>query len=356
MKSEIRITRSKELKPHPKDKELGFGQFFTDHMFVMDYSPQSGWSDPRIEPYGAFPIEPAAMVFHYGQAIFDGMKAYRSAKGTIHLFRPHKYLSRLNESARRVCIPEVDTEFVLDALKVLIGIERGWIPNSREASLYIRPFIIATDSALGVRASRTYRFFIILSPVGAYYPEGFKPVKIFITTKYVRAVRGGVGEAKTSGNYAASLLASEEAKKLGFTQVLWLDAIERRFIEEVGTMNIFVKLGDELATPALSGSVLSGITRDSVIRFCRDRGIRVSERPISIDEVIEAHKSQTLKEVFGSGTAAVISPVSELWYSDQRFIINDGEVGETAAMLYDEITAIQYGLNPDPYGWIMELQ
>lgn len=292
------------------------------------------------------------MVLHYGQGVFEGLKAYRTDGGGIQLFRPQENLKRLNNSCRMLCIPEFDEGFLLQALKKLLQIEKDWVPNAPETSLYIRPTIVAMDPYLGVRASHTYRFFIILSPVGAYYPEGFNPVKIQVTREHVRAVRGGVGEAKTLGNYAASLLAGDKAHQAGYTQVLWLDGVELKYVEEVGSMNIFFVIGDELVTPALNGSILPGITRDSVLALGRKWGLTVSERLISIDEVVTAHESGQLKEIFGSGTAAVISPVGELNYDGRSFAIGGNQVGPLAQKFYKAITEIQYGAVDDTMGWV----
>ncbi len=349
---EIAITKAASLKSKPEADRLGFGTLFTDHMFNMDYDPENGWHHPRIEPYDAIPMDPSTMVLHYGQGVFEGLKAYRTAEGNIQLFRPQENFKRLNNSCRLLCIPEFDETFMLAALKRLLEIEKDWVPNAPETSLYIRPTIIAMDPFLGVRASHTYRYFIILSPVGAYYPEGFNPIKILVTREHVRAVRGGVGEAKTLGNYAASLLAGDKAHQAGYTQVLWLDGVELKYVEEVGSMNIFFVIGDELITPALNGSILPGITRDSVLDLGRKWGLKVSERLISIDEVVNAHEAGQLKEIFGSGTAAVISPVGELNYDGRILSVGDGNVGPLSQKLYKAITEIQYGTAEDAMGWV----
>ena len=349
---EITITKAASLKPKPDPASLGFGTLFTDHMFNLDYNPEKGWHNPRIEPYGPITMDPSTMVLHYGQGVFEGLKAYHTAGGTIQLFRPQENMKRLNNSCRLLCIPEFDEDFMLEALKTLLRVERDWVPTAPETSLYIRPTILAMDPFLGVRASHTYRFFIILSPVGAYYAEGFNPVKIMVTREHVRAVRGGVGEAKTLGNYAASLLAGDKAHQAGYTQVLWLDGVEQKYIEEVGSMNIFFIIGDELITPALNGSILPGITRDSVLTLGKAWGLKVSEKQITIDDLMAAHAAGHLKEIFGSGTAAVISPVGELCYGERVLQIGDGHVGPVAQKLFDAITAIQYGQNEDTMGWI----
>jgi len=349
---DLKITKVKTHNQLPDDSKLGFGEIFTDHMFNMDYNLEQGWYNARIEPYAPIVMDPATMVLHYAQAIFEGLKAYRTSSGKIQLFRPDRNMARFNRSASFVCIPEIDEAFVLYAIKKLISVDKEWIPRTPETSLYIRPTIIATDHYLGVRPSNTYRLFIILSPVGAYYPEGFNPVSIWVTDKHVRAVRGGLGEAKTPANYAASLYGAEVAKEAGYTQVLWLDAIEHRNIEEVGTMNIMFVINGELITPPLGGSILPGITRDSVLTLAKHWNIPVAERPITIDELIGAHKDGSLQEIFGSGTAAVISPVSHLAWHDDVLTVRDGRVGPMAKRFYDAITDIQYGRAEDPFGWI----
>ncbi len=350
---EITIKKADTLKEHPDDSSLGFGTYFTDHMFVMDYAPEKGWHDPRIEPYGPMEMYPSSMVLHYGQAIFEGLKAYHTDSGGVQLFRPRDNIKRMNRSGERLCMPPLDEDFVLEAMLELLKLEKGWVPKADGTSLYIRPTIIATDPYIGLRPSFTYRFFIILSPVGAYYPEGFDPVKIWVTSKYVRAVRGGVGEAKTAGNYAASLYATKLANEDGYTQVMWLDGVDLKYVEEVGSMNIFFVIGDELITPELNGSILSGVTRDSVIQLAESWGIKVVERKISIDEVYAAHADGSLKEVFGSGTAAVISPVGNIKFDGKEITIGDGGVGPLAARFFNDLTAIQYGKAEDPFNWIM---
>lgn len=348
----LTIKKADPLKNKPDDHHLGFGTHFTDHMFNMDYAPEKGWHTPRIEPYGPIVMDPATMVLHYGQGVFEGLKAYRTESGGVQLFRPRENIKRLNRSARRLCIPEVDEDKLLEALKQLIGIESEWVPRAPETSLYIRPTIIATDPFLGVRASKTYRLFVILSPVGAYYPEGFNPIKIWVTREFVRAVRGGVGEAKTPGNYAASLLAGNKAHLEGYTQVLWLDGVEQKYLEEVGSMNIFFVIDAEIITPALNGSILPGVTRDSVIKLAEHWNMKISERLIGIDELIEAHGAGKLSEIFGSGTAAVISPVGEIKYGGRVYAVGDGGVGPLAQKFYAALTDIQYGRASDPMGWI----
>jgi branched-chain amino acid aminotransferase len=352
-KLSLEITRSTHPKPRLADAELGFGQVFTDHMLIMDYTKEVGWHDARIEPYGPLTLDPACLVLHYGQSVFDGFKAFRSSAGGVVLFRPKDHLARLNVSSARLCIPPLDETFVLDALKQLIRLDADWVPRTLGCSLYIRPVIIATEGGLGVRPAKAYQFFTILSPVGAYYKEGFRPVRILVSDKYVRTVRGGLGAAKTPANYAASLLAGEEAKAAGFTQVLWLDGAERTYVEEVGTMNIFFRLGDALVTPAREGTILAGITRDCVIRLAAHWGIQVEERRISMPEVQATHEAGELLEVFGSGTAAVISPVSELVFQGRSLTINQGRIGDWTQRLFQTLTGIQYGKMEDPFGWTM---
>ena len=353
----LKITQARpdELKTKPDGAALGFGKFFSDHMFTMRYTQGVGWHDLEIKKYHDFALAPSAMGLHYGQAIFEGLKAYRRADNQILLFRPKDNLRRMNVSACRLCMPEFDVDPVLDAMKKLIVLDQEWVPRSPGATLYIRPFMIASEAALGVRPSKEYIFCIILSPVGAYYPEGFNPVKIYVSDTYVRAVPGGVGSVKTAGNYAASIKAAMEAQALGYTQVLWLDAIERRYIEEVGTSNIFFKINGKLITPPLAGTILPGITRDSVIQLAKDWGLEIQERPISIDEVIEANASGALEEVFGTGTAAVISPVASLYYKGHTITLNQGRTGNLSQKMFDVLQEIQYGKRPDSHGWIEPL-
>lgn len=333
-------------------ENLVFGKVFTTHVFQMDYDSAIGWNNPTIKKFTDINISPGALVFHYGQSIFEGLKAYKQVDGRIGIFRPDKNIERLNNSARRVCIPEVDVDFVLKALKELIKIDKDWIPTKPGYSLYIRPVVFASDAVLGVRPGDQYKFFIMLCPVGPYYPEGFKPVPIMATDKYVRAVRKGVGDCKTAGNYASSLMAQREARSEGYSQVLWLDAIEQKYIEEVGTMNIFISFKNEIATPALTGSILPGVTRMSVIQILKDWGYNINERLVSLKEVIEAYEKNELNEIFGTGTAAVISSVSKLKYKDKILQFSDSEPGEIGTKLYKAITDIQYGKAEDRYGWI----
>ena len=343
------------MKEKPNENSLGFGQYMADHMFVMLYDENIGWHDAVIKPYENFSLDPAAMVLHYGQAIFEGLKAYRGNDDRIYLFRPTDNLKRMNVSAARMCMPEIPEDMVYSAMNKLVALDKDWVPRAEGATLYIRPTMIASEAGLGVRPARQYIFFIINSPVGAYYPEGFNPVKIFVTDKYVRAVAGGVGNVKTAGNYAASIMAAVEAQKQGYTQVLWLDAVERMYIEEVGTMNIFFLIDDELVTPPLTGSILPGITRDSVLRLTKDWGLKVAEKRITIDDVLLANEKGSLQEIFGTGTAAVISPVGELYYKGRVCSINNGTTGKLAQKLFDELQAIQNGYIKEPYGWVVEV-
>ena len=352
----IEIIRTNNPKPKPADvSKLGFGSYFTDHMFIMNYDEGKGWHSPRIVPYGPLSLDPAAMCLHYGQEVFEGLKAYRTPDGEAVLFRPDRNMARLNLSNERLCIPLIDEEFALKALKLLVKIERDWIPDGEGTSLYIRPFIIATDPHIGVRPASHLLFIIILSPVGAYYPQGINPVNIYVERKYVRTVRGGTGYVKTAGNYAASLKAQDEAYNQGYTQVLWLDGVERKYIEEVGTMNVFFKIDGEIITPALQGSILGGITRMSCIELLRHWGYRVSERPITLDEVEKAAEQGLLEEAFGTGTAAVISPIGELKVDDRNIVINGNKIGEVARRLYDTLTGIQTCRIDDPFGWVVKI-
>ncbi|CAM5795440.1 MULTISPECIES: branched-chain amino acid aminotransferase [Brevibacillus] len=355
MALQLEVSLATEKKEKPDFNKLGFGQIFTDHMFVMDYSEGKGWHDPRIVPYAPLTLDPAAMVFHYGQSVFEGLKAYRTRENNILLFRPDKNMHRMNVSNERIDMPQIDEAFVLEALRELIKIDQDWIPSAPGTSLYIRPFMIATEPYLGVRPSHSYKLVIILSPVGAYYAGGMKPVKIHVESKYVRAVRGGTGNAKTAGNYAASLKAQSEAKVLGYEQVLWLDGVEGKYIEEVGAMNVFFKVKGEIWTPALNGSILDGVTRNSVLQLLRDWGLPVHEKRISMEELQQAHANGELEEAFGTGTAAVISPIGELNWNQHQMFINGQEVGELTMKLYDTLTGIQYGEVEDKFGWTVKV-
>lgn len=354
---DIRFEKTTAPKEKPAaDNPLVFGTIFTDHMFVMDYVEGQGWIDPRVVPYQPIILEPSAMVFHYGQEMFEGLKAYKAVDGRTLLFRPNKNAERANRSNRRLCIPEIPEEDFVQAVKAVVKADEAWIPTKEGTSLYIRPFIIATDPFLGVRPSNTYKFIIILSPVGAYYPEGINPVKIWIEDEYVRAVKGGIGEAKTGGNYVASMAAQVKAHDEGYSQVLWLDGVHRKYIEEVGAMNIVFKINGTIVTPALNGSILPGVTRDSVLSLCREWGIPVEERQVSVDEIVDAARTGAMEECFGTGTAAVISPVGELRFEDERMTIGGGKIGPVAQKVYDTITGIQLGKVEGPEGWSVEVE
>ncbi len=354
---DIRYELREDLKQAPsEDDPLTFGKIFTDHMFVMDYETGKGWHDPRVMPYQALSLEPSSMVFHYGQEMFEGMKAYKAVDGRTLLFRPDMNAKRAINSNKRLCIPEIPEEDFVQAIEAVVKVDQAWIPNKPGTSLYIRPFIIATDAFLGVRPSNTYKFIVILSPVGAYYKEGLNPVKIWVEDDYVRAVRGGIGEAKTGGNYVASLASQVKADNEGYSQVLWLDGVERKYVEEVGAMNIFFKIDGKIVTPKLNGSILPGVTRYSVIDLCNKWNIPVEERKITIQEIYDAHQAGELEEVFGTGTAAVISPVGTLRWEDHIMTINGGQIGEYSQKFYDTITNIQVGKAPDILNWTVEVK
>ena len=343
-------TATPKAKPVPGQK-LGFGKIFTDHMFIMNYTEGQGWHDPRVVPFQNISLSPAAMVYHYGQEMFEGLKAYKGDDGEVYLFRPDMNAKRTNATNDRLVIPQLPEEDFVQAVKAVVDVDRDWVPTDPGTSLYIRPFIIDTDEFLGIAPSKTYLFIIILAPSGAYYESGLAPVGIWIEDEYVRAVRGGIGFAKTGGNYAASLIAQQKAHDAGYSQVLWLDGVERKYIEEVGAMNIFFKIAGKVITPSLNGSILPGITRNSTIALCKKWGYEVEERKISVDELLEAQANGTLEECFGTGTAAVISPVGKLRYIDEVMTINGGQIGELSQKLYDTITGIQTGRLPDEMGW-----
>ena len=355
---EIKITEiaPEKMKIKPEDENnLGFGKIFTDHFFIMKYTKEAGWNSASVEQYRSLTLDPAAMCLHYGQEIFEGLKAYRGTDDSIYLFRPKENIERMNQSAERLCMPQIDETLFMDALQKLVMLEKDWVPHSNGTSLYIRPTMIATEKAVGLHVSSEYIFFIILSPVGAYYPQGFSPTKIYVSEKYVRAAEGGIGYCKAAGNYAASFYAGEEASNMGYTQVLWLDAKERKNVEEVGTSNIFFVIGDDLITPPLSGSILPGVTRRSVIEMASSWGINVQERTLSMDEILRAHSAGTLKEVFASGTAAVISPVGHIYYKGSEYCINADKAGPLTDRLYHELLQIQYGKKEDPFGWRVKI-
>lgn len=352
---EIKITRAQTLKEKPESSTLVFGKSMTDHMFIVDYDAGQGWHDPRIVPYAPLQIDPAAKVLHYAQEIFEGLKAYRTDDGSIQLFRPMDNIRRMNDSAERISLPQIPEELALAGITELVKLERDWVPHEKDTSLYIRPFMIGLDAALGVHSSHHCQYIVIVCPVGAYYPEGLNPVKIYVEDEDVRAVKGGTGMAKTGGNYAASLAGQVKAHNDGYSQVLWLDGVERKYIEEVGAMNIFFKIDGKVVTPMLNGSILPGITRDSVLRICRDWGLPTEERRISVEELLQAQKEGKLEEVFGTGTAAVISPVGKLRYKDDVMVIGDNKIGPLSQKLYDTVTGIQLGSLEDKYGWRVQV-
>jgi branched-chain amino acid aminotransferase len=353
---EIKIIKNENSKVKPEAATLGFGKFFTDHMFIMDYTAGQGWHDARIVPFGKFEIHPACTALHYGSEIFEGLKAYRKADGSVQLFRPIENIRRMNRSAERLCLPEIPEDMALEILEKFISFEKDWTPSAPGTSLYIRPFMFGNDETLGVHAVHNATFMIILSPVGSYYKEGINPVKIMIEDTDVRAVRGGTGEAKCGGNYAASNRAGEKAEKQGYSQVLWLDGVERKYIEEVGAMNVMFKIAGEIVTPALVGSILPGITRKTCLEILRKEGYKVSERLLSIDELEKAMADGTLEEAWGCGTAAVISPIGELAYKGKKYTVCGGKIGEVTQHLYDTITGIQWGKLEDTFGWTYALK
>jgi len=348
---DIKITRAAALKPQPDPDTLVFGKTFTDHMFLMNYTDGQGWHDPRVEPYGPLPFDLSCMVFHYAQEIFEGMKAYRTPAGRVQLFRPYENARRMNSSCRRLCIPEIPEEDFVQAVKAIVDADQAWVPHKVGTSLYIRPFIIATDCSLGVHASHSYLFAIICCPVGAYYPEGINPVKIYVEDEDVRAVKGGTGFTKCGGNYAASIRAGERAEEQGFSQVLWLDGVHRKYIEEVGSMNVMFKINGTVVTPELTGSVLPGITRKSCLELIRSWGIPVEERLISAQELFDAAQAGTLEEAWGTGTAAVVSPIGLLVWEDRRAAVSGGSIGPLTQKLYDTLTGIQWGTVEDAHSW-----
>ena len=352
---QIKIQKTTTPKQKPDWKNLGFGHIFTDHMFIMDYDEGQGWHDARVVPYQPLVLDPSALVFHYAQECFEGLKAYRLADGSVQLFRPDKNAERMQSTHDRLCIPQIPVADFVDAVKALVSVDKDWVPSEPDTSLYIRPFTIATEGVLGVKASASYQFIIICSPSGAYYAEGLNPVKIYVEEEFVRACPGGTGAIKCGGNYAASMAAGEKAHKLGYSQVLWLDGVERKYVEEVGAMNIMFKLNGEIYTAATSGTVLPGITRMSCIEVLKKEGFKVSERLLSIDELSSALENGTLKEAWGCGTAAVVSPIGELCYKGKKYPVNNGEIGETTQHLYDTLTGIQWGKIEDTFGWTVKV-
>lgn len=348
---DIKVTLTKNPKEKPDQNNLGFGKIFTDHMFTMDWTEEKGWHNPEIVEYAPLSLSPANITLHYGQSIFEGMKAY-IANGEAVLFRPQENFRRINNSAERMALPKLDEEFALTALTELLKIDKDWIPTAEGTSLYVRPFMFGADEFLGVKPSSHVKFMIILSPSGAYFKGGLQPNKIFVEDEYVRAVRGGTGFAKAAGNYAGSLIGQKKAEKHGYAQTLWLDGVEQKYIEEVGAMNIFFKVDGKYLTPELNGSILPGVTRDSIIKLLRHNGETVEERKISIEEIYEAADKGTLEEIFGTGTAAVISPVGELFDGKKKVVVNGGETGEASKKIYEQLTGIQLGKVEDPFNWV----
>ena len=353
---EIKITRAQTLKEKPDSSTLVFGKAMTDHMFIVDYDAGQGWHDPRIVPYGPLQIDPAAKVLHYGEEIFEGLKAYRTADGSIQLFRPRDNIARMNKSAQRLCLPQIPEELALAGITELVKVEQDWVPHEKDTSLYIRPFMIGLDAALGVHSSHHVQYIVVVCPVGAYYPEGLNPVKIYVEEQDVRAVKGGMGMAKTGGNYAASLRAGDLAEKAGYSQVLWLDGVHRKYIEEVGSMNVMFKINGTVVTPELTGSVLPGITRKSCLELIRSWGIPVEERLISAQELFDAAQAGTLEEAWGTGTAAVVSPIGLLAQGAEKVTVNGGSIGPLTQRLYDTLTGIQWGTVEDTHNWIVPVE
>ncbi len=348
----VKFVKTTCPKEKPDENALGFGKVFTDHMFMMDYTKAKGWHDARIVPFGPIELHPAATVLHYGAEIFEGLKAYRTASGEVQLFRPLENMKRLNNSAERLCLPTIPAEENLQLLKTFVKTEKDWVPHAEGTSLYLRPFLFGNDPFLGVHGVDHATYMIIASPSGSYYKEGLNPVSIMIESEDVRAVRGGTGYAKCGGNYAASNRAGDKAEKKGYSQVLWLDGVERKYIEEVGAMNVMFKIAGEIVTPALTGSILPGVTRKSCIEMLKRKGFRVSERLLSVDELRNAMENGTLEEAFGCGTAAVVSPIGKLSYLGKEYEINGGKIGPVTQDLYDSLTGIQWGKLEDTYGWI----
>lgn len=353
---EIKITKTTTPKAKPDVSKVAFGTEFTDHMFIMDYTPELGWHDARIVPFGNISLHPATTALHYGAEIFEGMKAYRTPEGKIQMFRPVENARRMNSSADRMCLPAIDENDMLEILETFVRVEADWVPSAPATSLYLRPFMFGCDEHLGVHTVHHSVFMIIASPVGSYYKEGINPVKIMIEDEDVRAVKGGTGYTKCGGNYAASTRAGERAAQKGYSQVLWLDGVERKYIEEVGAMNVMFKINGTVVTPMLSGSILPGITRKSCIDVLKKAGIPVEERLLSVDELVEAMENGTLEEAFGCGTAAVVSPIGELCYKDKKYTVNGGKIGPVTQQLYDTLTGIQWGTVEDTFGWVYPVE
>ena len=352
---EIKITKSTVLGEMPPEDKLGFGKVFTDHMLIVDWEEGKGWFDARIVPFGRIDLHPASTVLHYGAEIFEGLKAYRRADGGVQLFRPMENIKRMNNSAERMSLPQMDEQDMLQLLTTFVKLEEKWVPKSFGTSMYLRPFMFGNDEALGVHAVKNATFMIIASPSGSYYKEGINPVGIMIENEDVRTVRGGTGYAKCGGNYAASTRAGERAAKKGYSQVLWLDGVERKYVEEVGAMNVMFKISGEVITPALTGSILPGITRKSCIEVLQKKGYKVTERLLSVDELLQALKDGTLEEAWGCGTAAVVSPIGKLAFGEEEYVVNGGKIGAVTQELYDTLTGIQWGKIEDSFGWVYKL-
>ena len=352
---EIKITKTTTPSEMPSEDKLGFGKVFTDHMLIVDWEEGRGWFDARIQPFGPIQLHPASTVLHYGAEIFEGLKAYRRADGGVQLFRPMENIKRMNNSAERMSLPQMNEEDMLQLLTTFVKMEEKWVPKSFGTSMYLRPFLFGNDEALGVHAVKRATFMIIASPSGSYYKEGINPVGIMIENEDVRTVRGGTGYAKCGGNYAASTRAGERAAKKGYSQVLWLDGVERKYVEEVGAMNVMFKIDGEIVTPLLTGSILPGITRKSCIEVLKSKGYKISERLLSVDELLQALKDGKLEEAWGCGTAAVVSPIGKLAFGDEEYVVNDGKIGEVTQELYDMLTGIQWGKIEDSFGWIYKI-
>ena len=356
MNNKFSVTLTKNPKAKPDPEHLPFGRIFTDHMFMMDYDPEQGWHDGRIVPYGPIELDPASTVFHYGQEMFEGLKAYRTKEGKVQLFRPDMNAKRTNNTNKRMCMPQIDEDLFVDAVKAIVEVDKDWIPDKKDTSLYIRPFMFATEPFLGVAASKTYRFLIILSPVGPYYEHGLAPTRIYVENEYIRSAMGGTGYAKIGGNYAAAMIAEQKAHDMGFDQVLWLDAKEKKYVEEIGTSNAFFKIDGQIYTSSLVGTILPGITRASMIEVMKEWGYKVNETRFTIEDVFKAGQEGKLEEVFATGTAAVISPVGELFWDGKSLVINDNKIGELSQKLYDELYGIQTGEIEDKRGWTVPVE
>ncbi len=352
---EIKIVKKDVLGVMPPEDQLGFGRVFTDYMLLVDWNVDEGWKNARIVPFGRVELHPASTVLHYGAEIFEGLKAYRRADGGVQLFRPMENVRRMNRSAERMSLPQMDEEEMLNLITTFVKLEEKWVPKSFGTSLYLRPFLFGNDEALGVHAVHNAIFMLIASPSGSYYKEGINPVSIMIENEDVRTVRGGTGYAKCGGNYAASTRAGERAAKKGYSQVLWLDGVERKYIEEVGAMNVMFKINGEIVTPKLTGSILPGITRKSCIEVLKAKGYTVTERLLSVEELVSALKDGSLEEAWGCGTAAVVSPIGKLAYGEEEYLVGGGKIGKVTQELYDVLTGIQWGKTEDSFGWVYKL-